>query len=341
MKKLSALFSAAAILAFHPAVHAQGISKTGTIAAKFLSIDVGARAVAMGGAFTSVADDASSMFWNPAGIAGIHGTEFFVTYSKWLADIQYNYSGLVLPVGSLGTLGVNATFVSMDDMERTTIEEPDGTGEYFDAGSLAFGLSYARPLTDRFSIGFNGKYVRESIYHSRAQGLALDIGTLFRTQFHDMQIGMSISNFGTKMRMAGDDMLVQHDIDPVTTGNNGNINADLRTDAFDLPLLFRVGVSADILKGISSDRLILAVDALHPNDNTESINAGCEYVFRGLIRVRAGYKSLFARDNQQGLTLGGGLTTRIGRMGNISIDYAYQDFGVLNNAQRFSLGLRL
>jgi hypothetical protein len=341
MKKRAALFSAAVVLALHPAVHGQGVSKTGTIAAKFLSIDVGARAVAMGGAFTSVSDDASAMFWNPAGIAGIHGTEFYTTYSRWLADIRYNYSGLVLPVGSLGTLGLNATFVTMDEMERTTIEEPDGTGETFEAGSMAVGLSFARALTDRFSIGFNGKVVRESIYHSQSQGLALDIGTLFRTQFHDLQIGMSISNFGTKMRMNGDDLLVQHDIDPVDAGNNGAISADLRTDAFDLPLIFRVGVSADLLKGFGRDHLILAVDALHPNDNTESLNAGCEYAFREAIRLRAGYKSLFGRDNQQGLTLGGGLTVRIGGTARLCVDYAYQDFGVLNNTQRFSLGLRL
>ncbi len=341
MKKVSVFFTAAAILALHQAVEGQGVSKSGTIAAKFLSIDAGARAVAMGGAFASVADDATAMFWNPAGIAGIRGTEFLVTYGRWLADIQCNYTGLVLPAGGLGTVGVNATFVTMDDMERTTIEAPDGTGEYFDAGSLAFGLSYGRALTDRFSIGFNGKYIRESIYHSRAQGLALDIGTLFRTQFHDMRIGMSISNFGTKMRMTGDDMLVQHDIDPVLSGNNGNIKADLRTDAFDLPLLFRVGVSADLLKGAGGDKLIVAVDALHPNDNIECVNAGCEYVFRNRVRLRAGYKALFSRDSQQGLTLGGGLTHRIGGMGNISIDYAYQDFGILNNTQRFTLAVRL
>lgn len=341
MKIHSVLFTAAAILALHQPVGAQGVSKSGTIAAKFLSIDAGARAVAMGGAFASVADDATAMFWNPAGIAGIRGTEFLVTYGRWLADIRANYTGLVLPAGSLGTLGVNATFVTMDEMERTTVEAPDGTGEYFDAGSLAFGLSYGRALTDRFSVGFNGKYIRESIYHSRAQGLALDIGTLFRTQFHDMRIGMSISNFGTKMRMTGDDLLVQHDIDPVQSGNNGNIKADLRTDAFDLPLLFRVGVSADLLEGAGGDKLIVAVDALHPNDNVECVNAGCEYVFRNAIRLRAGYKSLFSRDSQQGLTLGGGLTHRIGGTGNISVDYAYQDFGILDNTQRFSLAIRL
>ncbi|MBN2200707.1 PorV/PorQ family protein [bacterium] len=341
MRKSWVFFTAAAILALHQALEGQGVSKSGTIAAKFLSIDAGARAVAMGGAFASVADDATAMFWNPAGIAGIRGTEFLVTYGRWLADIRTNYTGLVLPAGNLGTLGVNATFVTMDDMERTTVEAPDGTGEYFDAGSLAFGISVGRALTDRFSIGFNGKYIRESIYHSRAQGLALDIGTLFRTQFHDMRIGMSISNFGTKMRMTGDDMLVQHDIDPVQSGNNGNIKADLRTDAFDLPLMFRVGVSADLLKSAGGDRLIVALDALHPNDSTECVNAGCEYVFRNRVRLRVGYKSLFSRDSQQGLTLGGGLTQRIGGTGNISIDYAYQDFGILNNTQRFSLAIRL
>lgn len=317
---------------------AEEVAKTGTTAGKFLSIDVGARSVAMGGAFVAVANDASAMFWNPAGIATLSNPEVFVSYTKWLADINYNYSGFVLPLQKWGAFGLNASFLSMDAMERTTIDEPNGTGEFFDAGSLAFGLCYAKSLTDRFAIGFNGKYIRESIYHSRAQGVALDIGTLFTTPLYGMKLGMSISNFGTKMRMTGDDMLVQHDIDPMIAGNNGNISADLRTDAFDLPLLLRIGVSLDVLQGMQNNHLIVSMDALHPNDNKECLNVGCEYMYKNQIYLRAGYKSLFSPDSQQGLTLGGGIKLGISSGRKLALDYAYQDFGILTNVQRFSIG---
>ncbi len=317
---------------------AEQVVKTGTTAGKFLSIDVGARSVAMGGAFVAVANDASAMFWNPAGIATLSNSEVLVSYTKWLADINYNYSGLVLPLKNWGTFGLNATFLSMDAMEKTTIDEPNGTGELFDAGSLAFGLCYAKSLTDRFAIGFNGKYIRESIYHCRAQGVALDIGTLFTTPFYDMKLGMSISNFGTKMRMTGDDLLVQHDIDPLIAGNNGNISADLRTEAFDLPLLLRIGVSLDILQGTQDNHLILSIDALHPNDNKECLNVGGEYTYKNQVFLRVGYKSLFSPDSQQGLTLGGGLQLGISSGRKLALDYAYQDFGILTNVQRFSIG---
>lgn len=320
------------------ALFAEQIAKTGTTSGKFLSIDVGARSVAMGGAFVAVANDASAMFWNPAGIATLSQPEVFVSYTKWLADINYNYSGFVLPFKNWGTIGLNASFLSMEAMERTTIDEPNGTGEFFDAGSLAFGLCYAKALTDRFAIGFNGKYIRESIYHSRAQGVALDIGTLFTTPLYDMKLGMSISNFGTKMRMTGDDMLVQHDIDPLIAGNNGNIGADLRTDAFDLPLLLRIGVSLDLFQGMEDNHLILSIDALHPNDNKECLNLGCEYMFRNQLFLRAGYKSLFSPYSQQGLTLGGGIRLGISSGRKLALDYAYQDFGILTNVQRFSIG---
>lgn len=317
---------------------AEEVTKTGTTAGKFLSIDVGARSVAMGGAFVAVANDASAMFWNAAGIATLSNPEVFVSYTKWLADINYNYSGFVLPLKNWGTFGLNASFLSMEAMEKTTIDEPNGTGEYFDAGSFAFGICYAKSLTDRFAIGFNGKYIRESIYHSRAQGVALDIGTLFTTPLYDMKLGMSISNFGTKMRMTGDDMLVQHDIDPMISGNNGNISADLRTDAFDLPLILRIGVSLDLLQGVENNHLVLSIDALHPNDNKECLNLGCEYMYRNQIFLRAGYKSLFSPDSQQGLTLGGGIRLGISNGRKLALDYAYQDFGILTNVQRFSIG---
>jgi len=283
------------------------VTKVGTTAIGFLAIDVGSRATAMGGAYVAVASDATAMFWNPAGISTIKNPQAMFQYAKWIADLKFNYIAAVIPVASVGSFGINVTSLTMDDMERTTIENPDGTGEMFSAGSYALGFSYARNLTDRFSIGFNFKYLNESIYNSSASGIAFNIGTLFTTQLNEMKIGMSITNYGPKVQMSGHDLLTQTDIDPTVEGNNENLNADLKTDEFDLPLIFRVGISIDILKGAGNSNFILSADALHPNDDVESLNLGAEYIFNDLVSLRTGYASLFAKDSFQGLSLGAGL----------------------------------
>jgi len=318
----------------------QKVSKVGTTAASFLNIDAGARGVGMGGAFVSVADDISSMYWNPAGLARMKQGEATFSNTRWIADIAYNYAGVAVPLGQFGTVGVNAAFLTMDEMLRTTVLDPEGaSGETFSAGSYAFGLAYARNLTDRFSIGFNFKYVQERIWHTSASGMAVDIGTLFDTQFHGMKIGMSISNYGTKMKMDGRDLVLQTDIDAASAGNNPSINAVLQTDKYDMPLLFRVGVSVDVLKGLYDSNLIVAVDALHPNDDVEYVNAGVEYTYHRLVSLRAGYKSLFARDSEEGLSFGGGVTTKVFGRAAVRLDYAWGDFGRLQDIQKFSLGI--
>jgi hypothetical protein len=320
-------------------VYAQ-VTKTGTTAAGFLGIDMGPRGTAMGGAYVSVANDVSAMYWNPAGIARINGFEASFTNTKWIADLSLNFAGAVLPLGDVGNIGINATFLTMDQIERTTISQPEGTGEFFDAGSYAFGLSYARNLTNQFSIGVNAKYIDERLYHSSATGFALDVGALFDTKFYGLMLGMSISNYGTKLQLDGRDMDVQHDIDASVSGNNPNINSRLMTDPYDLPLLFRVGVSMDVLKGAANSNLIISVDALHPSDDVESINIGGEYVFEEILYLRAGYKGLFAKDSEYGWNYGGGIRYSIGGT-TIHFDYSYIDFGILKSAHMFNIGLGL
>jgi hypothetical protein len=315
------------------------VTKVGTTAVGFLNIDVGAQAVAMGGAYAAVAQDATAMYWNPSGIARSEQFEALFQHTRWIADISINYLGVVIPIRGVGSFGVNMTSLGMDDMERTTISNPEGTGETFFAGSSALGVSYARNLTDRFSVGFNVKYITEKIYHSTATGVAFDVGTLFTTNFSGLKIGMSISNYGPKIRMGGRDMLTQVDIDPLVHGNNKNLNANLKTDAFDLPLMFRVGVAIDVLKGMANSNLILAVDALHPNNDVESVNIGAEYVLNQMIFLRGGYNTLFAKDSETGLSFGGGLKYTIGGP-TLVLDYAYRDFGILNQVQMFTLGVR-
>ena len=316
------------------------VTKAGTTAAGFLNIDVGARAAGMGGAFVSMADDGTTMYWNPAGIARFVQPQANFTHMRWIADITFNYVGFALPMGRWGALGFNSTFLTTDQMERTTVYSPMGTGEMFDVGSHAFGLGYAVDLTDRFSIGFNLKYIQEHIYHSSATGVAVDIGTLFDTRLSGLKIGMSITNYGTKMQMAGQDMLVQVDVDKSVTGNNPNINAYLATDKYDLPLMFRVGLSMDVLKGAGNSNLNVSVDALHPNDDVESLNTGVEYIYHSTFALRGGYHSLFARDSETGLTFGTGLMINLMRNFILNVDYAYMDFDRLDNAQMATLSLR-
>lgn len=316
----------------------QQVTKVGTTGGTFLSIPVGARAIGMGGAFVAVASDASAMYWNVAGIANLTQSEAIVTHAQWLAGISFNYGGVVLPLQDFGTVGVNFTSMTMADMQRTTEDLPEGTGESFSAGSFALGVSYARKLTDWFQIGGNFKYVDDYIWNESASTFALDLGTLFTTPFSGLRFGAGISNFGGKMQMTGDDLLVQKDITPIN-GNNPNINANLATDQFDLPLKLRIGFAYEVIN--SDDQLLtLVADAIHPNDNSESISLGGEYsVFQRIVTVRAGYSGIGMSAGEEQFTVGGGINYPISNHLGVKFDYGYMKFGRLDNIQQFSLAI--
>ncbi len=315
----------------------QSITKTGTTAAKFLSVGVGPRANAMGGAFSAVSNDASSMYWNPAGIGDVKSYQGIFTYTKLFADINLNYFGVVTPIEGVGNFGVSVTALNFGEMDITTELNPEGIGTTFSAGSYAFGISFARYITQDFAIGATVKYIRENIYNSSADGFAIDVGTMFNTPFWGIKFASSITNFGTKMQMSGDDLLVRYDQDPTTAGNNETVDANLATDQFELPLRLQIGISKNI--HISEGyNFLVDVDAVYPNDNKQWVNVGAELsMFNNLLALRAGYKALFLEDSQEGLTLGFGINYELNGSFGIQVDYAYQKFDYLDNNHSFGV----
>jgi long-subunit fatty acid transport protein len=325
-----------------PHLHSQGfvsdVSKKGTTAAPFLSIGQSARAIGMGSAFVGVVNDVSSIYWNPAGLTKAQGVNVTFDHTLWIADIKYNYLAASYNLGDLGTIGFSYTGSDIGEMNVTTITQPEGTGETFTSTQAAFSLAYAIQLTENFSIGFNPKFIYESIWRMSASAFALDLGVQYVTPFDDAILAMSISNFGTSMQLLGNSNLVLHDLDPENSGNNGNIPAYLETNSWALPLTFRVGIAYNPIYS-EEHRLTVALDAMHPSDNYESLNLGAEYAYNDFVFIRGGYKSLFLKDSEETFSLGFGLKQQL--IGNVALqlDYAYQDFGRFSDIQKFTLSI--
>lgn len=327
-------------------IHAQqetpfvsNVSNTGTAAATFLNIGVSARAIGLGGAFSAVANDASALYWNPAGITLCDRPEIAFNHLEWLVDIHHDFVGAVIPAGR-HCFGASVTYLGMPDQKVRTIDQPEGTGNLYSASDLALAASYGFQFTDQFAMGISVKYVLQKIYNSGSSAFAVDLGAHYRpSKMKWLQLGMQIANFGQDLKFSGHDLAQTIDIDPKHNSSD-RLPASLDTDSFSLPLIFRFGLAVRPIQ-TKQHRLLIACDLLHPSNNTESLNVGLEYTFHGFVSLRSGYNSLFERDYQEsgGLALGTGLKIYTG--GTLfSLDYAWRDFGILNDVSRISCGIR-
>lgn len=308
-------------------------AKVGSTGAQFLKIGVGSKYQAMGEASVAVANDVYAMFWNPAGLAEIENSAVSFTNVNYLLDVQLNYVAFAHYFEEVGVFGVSASILSMDEQEITTFEEQDGTGDFYSASSAAIGLSFARQLTNRFSFGLTAKYVHERIHKENASAFAFDFGTMLHTGFRSLRMGMSISNMGPEMKFSGPDLRINYDAQE-GQGNNGTIPASVETTPYDMPMMFRVGVAYDFDLAPSSI-LTMSGEIKHPNDNVQQSSLGAQLGFSEQFFLRGGYKFNY---DEEGLSLGGGLSTLIAKSTSLQIDYAWQDFGRLQSTQRFSVG---
>lgn len=314
-----------------------GQSKTGTTVGQFLLIEPGARIAAMGNAGAALADGIQSVYYNPASLGLLDRRELQFTHGEWLAGIDYDYAAFALPVTGLGTFFGGVTSLYSGEIDVRTVEQPLGTGERYDVVDLALTAGYGRTITDRFSAGFGVTYIEERIWHSTLNTWTLNMGTAYRVTDAGMIIGASLSNYGTRAGFGGRDLRIQYDADPDVYGDNSALPAEQYTDEFAVPVLFRVGVSRPFRTGAAS-RLLVAVDALHPNDNTESASFGAEWSYKETIALRGGYQDLFLEDSEVGLTAGLGVRGRLQGY-RFDFDYAWADYGRLLETHRVTFAL--
>ena len=312
-------------------------SKVGTSSAQFLGIGIGPKAIAMGGAFTSIADDASTLYWNPGAISRLEKSQVMFSNTSWLVDTNVNLLAGVMKLNQSNAIGIFFSQLDYGEEEITDLYNQTGTDLFWTATDLVSGISYARNLTNRFSMGGSLKYISQRIHNESASTVALDVGLLYQSLNELFRIGMSISNFGSDMTMDGKDLFHKIDLDPDNSGHNETIVAKLKTDAWPLPLFFRVGVSSDVVK-TDAVRLTIASDFFMPSDDVESINFGMEASFLERVFIRAGYKAIGDSASEEGLTIGIGAKAYVSGFG-IIVDYAYQDFGRFDYIPHWGLSL--
>jgi hypothetical protein len=317
------------------AVPAEAQLKAGRNGAAFLEIGVGAREVALGSAATSFMNDANQIFWNPAGtaLADRQRVSAAFSYTDWIADLNYGAAAIGYHFAGFGTVTLGAQVFGISDIpanRQNGYEDPilqdlvtdDNTSDTYNYTDLALSLSYARYLLDNLTLGATFKFVNESVDGVSASAIAFDFGSVYQVGLAGWQIAARLSNLGT----------------PMSFYNQDN----------PLPLTFTIGTSIYPVN-TEQTRLMLAIDAIKPQDSQQLIYGGAELSFYDLLFLRGGYKFNYsgAEDDGtserepiqttiEGLSLGGGLQFGADRY-DIAVDYAYTSMELLNNVHRFTL----
>jgi len=304
------------------------VTKVGTSAANWLKIESGVRGIGMGGSQVASGRGLSGAYYNPASITFIEGSEAYFSKSDYLAGITHNTLGYGTKLTPSDYFGIHLFYLDSGEMEVTTVPSPNGTGEYFNVLDISLRLIYGKQLTDRLRLGGSIKYIREQIYTTYMQSFVFDMGSNFNTGISGIILGMSVSNFGPDVQFQGEGLQVEVDPSEDISGFQSKI-----TKKFSVPLVFRLGIQKDIFgdEEESASRLTVSVDAINPIDYTVYGGLGFEYSWRNMAFIRGG-THLF--HDTAGLSLGAGVKWSI-----IVVDYAYVNYGILEETHQFGISL--
>ena len=321
------------------ALPAQAQRNAGRNSAAFLEVGVGAREIAMGSAVSSISNDANQIFWNPAGTAlrADQTASASFSYGSWIGDINYTAAAAGYNMGSLGTLtaGVQSFGVSGIPANRqngysdpvlqgqVTDTETSATYDYQD---LAVSVAYSRTFMDRLALGATAKYISESIDGVSASAVGFDFGSVYDLGMNGWRISARLNNLGTNMSFYNQD-------NP-------------------LPLNFTIGTSIYPLN-TEQARVMVALDAVKPQDSPQLLFGGAEVSFYDLLFLRGGYKFNYSGTDDTGTaerdainttienySLGGGIQYVISD-NPVAIDYAFTSMDLFDSVHRVSLRVGL
>jgi hypothetical protein len=284
-----------------------GGNRSGTVSEQFLKLGTSARAIGIGGAQVALAEGVSSIAYNPAGILSVENYGAGFTYTALYANIQHSFFGIVKNVPGLGAIGVDVVMLSTDDMMETTPANPEGTGQYFRASDFAFGIGYARQVTDQFQVGIHGKVIKSYLYNADigASSFAFDIGTMYWIPQLKSHIGVSLTNIGKDVQFI--------------------------QEPYSIPTALRFGVLVDVIKE-EANQLVTTLQITRLNDAEEQYNVGAEYVFNNVVALRGGWKFFYDQEN---VTAGFGV--KLNTFGiNGNLDYGYNNFKYLPGTHSFT-----
>lgn len=262
----------------------------------------------MGNAQVALAEGASAIAYNPAGVLSIANASFGGTYNAWFANITHMFYGVAVNLQDYGTIGAGLTVLTTDNMEVTTPAFPDGTGELFKATDMAFTFTYARQISQEFGLGLSAKYIQSYLYNKDigAHSVAFDIGTLYDIPALRTRLGISINNLGRDLTF---------------------IN-----EQYSIPTALRFGARVTVFEE-DVNLVYLAMQVARPNDANEQYNVGAEYTYDHLVSLRSGYRFNYDTEN---FSAGIGLNlSSIGVDGKV--DYAFTNYKYLPGTHMFSL----
>lgn len=263
----------------------------------------GARAAGMGGAFTAVSDDVSSVYWNPAGLGEVLRPEVSVSHEIWFLDSSVNRLAAALPLPA-GTIAAELFY-----MGHGVFETSDSNGSLLGGElspyDMAFSLAYGIGLEKNIYAGVSLKYASSDYGLGGASHILADAG--FKYDDKVLSAGLSIRNLGA----AGD---------------------------YSVPMLVRAGAGYNMILD-EAYRIHLSAEAGYMFDAGLEINAGAEFSMTNFIFIRAGYRSNESNAVMGGLS---GITAGFGlHFENFEADYAFVPYGDLGTAHRVELKLKI
>lgn len=275
-------------------------NRAGKTTYNFLRVEQGARPVAMGGAFTAVADDINSIFYNPAGLTNLKSFEYLFSYSNWLVDSKMVSAAFGYKT-DFGAFGLSIVHFGINAFEETLPLQPEGTGRMVSAGDLAVGLAFAKQITDLLSLGIHARYIQETLDLDTRTTFAFDISTLYNTGYRNITLGVALRNLGPDQA----------------------VSSTTKSESFSMPIDFNVTLASEIL-GSREDSysLTVAVESGFTIDLGDRYRIGAELWVLNLVALRGGYRFNYSNED---FSFGVGISPEI-RGKKLNIDFAYSNF---------------